>query len=96
MSAITEREAATKRCQESYAACNGVSAGATCNPVPITSLNTESVAYTANYTGPLMCIGSACMAWRWHYHVARHLEKGIHDNSEGGPATGYCGKAGAI
>lgn len=45
--------------------------------------------------GPWGCLGHQCMAWRWQHYVARHNTRGPMDVGESGPATGYCGLAGA-
>ncbi len=81
---LTEEEAKTKSCQESFGdtavsqsghyvagpAAPGVYAGGT----------------VAIGTSPSHCIGSACMAWRWYPQCEAHIKV------EG--QKGYCGKAG--
>jgi hypothetical protein len=54
---VTEELAKTKRCQESYAA---TSVSPTGHMVTISANSTGLIA-----TAPSMCIGSACMAWRF-------------------------------
>jgi hypothetical protein len=63
---VTEEEAKTKRCQESYPAAEGLSLGGFIEnaPVPMGAASISSSCY-ARYTAPVNCIGSACMAWRW-------------------------------
>jgi hypothetical protein len=54
---LTEQEAQTKRCQESFGpplSQDGMSAAA--SPISV---------YQAVQTSPMNCIGSACMAWRF-------------------------------
>lgn len=83
---VTEDEAKTKRCQESYAAATGVSSGGYAYPGPVPPISMHSVAYQTVQTAPTMCIGSACMAWRW-------LRQEDHDMPPN-VRSGYCGKAG--
>lgn len=86
---LTEDEAKTKRCQESFPAAEGLSLGGTAEA----GLFPPSVSFGSSggyvkQTAPLMCIGSACMAWRWRLSGAFPRDKGD-DYSKG-----YCGKAG--
>jgi hypothetical protein len=75
---LTEEEAKTKRCQESYGppllstdgAVVGIYMGSLSAPVQST---------------PAYCIGSGCMAWRWGLDTV-----GLHKST----THGYCGKAG--
>lgn len=89
---VTEEEAKTKRCQESFAACTGVSVdGAVYQsswshpPPPL-----GGPGYCATvFTAPMNCLGSACMAWRWRLAGPDHnIDRGD------GEKVGYCGKAG--
>lgn len=52
---VTEAEAKTKRCQESFAP-----------PLSDTGHMIASSTATAIQTAPAYCIGSACMAWEHH------------------------------
>lgn len=90
---VTEEEAKTKRCQESFAACNSMStdgAGYMSSwshpPPPASPGGTGAIVHTA----PLYCLGSACMAWRW---VLEH-EHGDPYNQLVKTDRGFCGKAG--
>lgn len=76
---VTEEEAKTKRCQESFGDRNVSSAGYAYPGGPYAG---QAGATVAIHTSPTMCIGSNCMAWRWHTD--------IHGRAGGG----YCGKAG--
>lgn len=89
----TEDEAKTKRCQESFPASQGLSIdGAithTSSPAlpagyPLTSGGGYGVTM-ATASAPLMCLGSACMAWRWSLPESINAADNI---------FGYCGKAG--
>lgn len=79
---VTEQEAKTKRCQESFGDTIVTSGGHT-----ITS--TMGMPYSgggsshAVQTSPAMCLGSVCMAWRWGDDLGLPSSK-----------YGYCGKAG--
>lgn len=74
---VTEQEASTKRCQESFAAAHGVSPdGATYASswhYPPPPMGAASAVHTA----PLTCIGSACMAWDWIEDTAYELGNGM-------------------
>jgi hypothetical protein len=105
---VTEEEAKTKRCQESFGA----------SFVRMRNVDTSQVDYILP---PINCLGSACMAWRWRTEaeVARleyECTKGppplkgkpeewtfVEGDEKGAsysrplpakPGTGYCGKAG--
>ena len=88
---VTEEVAKTKRCQESYAA---TSVSPTGHMVTISATSTGLIA-----TAPSMCIGSACMAWRFltrldemrlgQNEIAVYSEVDIETE-----VVGYCGKAG--
>lgn len=92
---VTEEEAKTKRCQESFGPLYVTERGGETYVPPFTAV---PFAYNASVaTGgphlptiatPSHCIGSACMAWRW----ANAFDKnGDHIPSK---TKGYCGKAG--
>lgn len=82
---LTEEEAKTKRCQESFGDSNvspygHMYAGAAPPYSP-------QVAAVAISTSPSMCIGSACMAWRWKNDPLADYPI---------DTKGYCGKAGRV
>lgn len=97
---LTEEEAKGKRCQESFSACREVS-----DRGHIYASVSTGGAF-ASYTAPAMCIGSACMAWRWKrgsvFHpappdpdnpgVAHFIE--IENRGDYSKTHGFCGKAG--
>lgn len=76
---VTEKEAATKRCQESFGDRRTTKDG---------RIDLQHVQFgpDAVMTSPSYCIGSACMAWEW-----AEMER---DPLHGGefPTRGYCGK----
>lgn len=76
---LTEDEAKTKRCQETFAALDAFTTNGALVPVASTVTVTTGAYGHAIPTAPTHCIGSACMAWRWNLS---------------GTALGYCGKAG--
>lgn len=80
---VTEEEAKTKRCQESYAACSQVT------PEGHTFAMAFSGGAYATATAPSMCIGSRCMAWRWRDSWVEDGRNAAQPNTKG-----YCGKAG--
>lgn len=85
---LSEEDAKTKRCQESFAAATGISADGAIYPTTWQALPPNCAgASPAVHTAPSMCIASACMAWRWKYGDDRRFrgEDAKH---------GYCGKAG--
>lgn len=90
---LTEQEAKTKRCQESYAAGAGAHADGKpiLRPVPENMKDLyDGADHTITNYAPVNCIGSGCMAWRWH-EIGRDPQTGrvlVVGN------TGYCGKAG--
>jgi hypothetical protein len=94
---LTEDEAKTKRCQESYAASDGVTAGApmaTSVPQSIYGASGGTCIAVQTATAPMFCIGASCMAWRWQWSIAADgLHSHINDATSGKP-LGYCGKAG--
>jgi hypothetical protein len=59
------------------------------SPVPLTHAGGGGMYGVATGGAPFHCIGSACMAWRWHYDVLDEREK-----DDAGLPVGYCGKAG--
>lgn len=77
---VTEEEAKTKRCQESFGD-NNVSPAGHAIGMPVSGAYHHG-ATLAVQTSPSHCIGSACMAWRWA------------EVYEGANIRGYCGKAG--
>ncbi len=75
---LTEEEAKkTKRCQESF--------GPPATPMQMSY--TVGVGIAA-HTAPLMCLGSACMAWRWVQIIGGDGFTPMDTDK------GYCGKAG--
>lgn len=91
---LSEQDASTKRCQESFGDQNycpfGLSYPSPASPVPV-----YAAAYVAQTTSPSQCIGSACMAWRWLGW--RDQNGAVYANStnrSGVEHVGYCGKAG--
>jgi hypothetical protein len=42
---------------------------------------------------PSQCVGSSCMAWRWHWSLVNNRHE--HVLTPDGGKLGYCGKAGA-
>jgi len=74
---VTEEEAKTKRC------CGPEGCGVYEGGVPL--LRTDGRRASLVPGQPRMCIGSACMAWRWH-----RLGKVVADLE----TTGSCGLAG--
>lgn len=90
---VTEEEAKTKRCQESFPACANVLpegvmyASVWHYPPPPTGHG----AATAVTSAPTRCLGSDCMAWRWQLSPsARGVDRQMDDDR----TLGYCGKAG--
>lgn len=91
---VTEEDAKTKRCQESYAAAGGLSVDGHIEAVPMPP---DAISFTPQLTfqrqnAPAYCIGSDCMAWRWV------REREWMPNREFGHIAeekiGFCGKAG--
>lgn len=86
---VTPEEAATRRCQEAYAASDGVTfgnVGATrTEEYPSLSFISGGSMIKQGPTAPFNCIGPRCMAWRMT--EGRTLD---------GTYLGYCGKAGRI
>ena len=82
---LTEAEAATKRCQESFGDGSVTPVGHTIAvQYPHGPMGPGFGGAFAMQTSPSFCIGAACMAWR----IA---EKAVGPDF---PARGYCGKAG--
>lgn len=90
---LTEAEAATKRCPMSFAASQGVSVGGYSHAVAAPAMHDGIGSAIACQTAPLNCIGSGCMAWRWHWQV---MADGTHHHvlSAEDKRLGYCGNAG--
>lgn len=86
---VTEEEAKTKRCQESfgneYRTPNGNEATVSMNP-----FGHQWSSGIAAHASPSHCIGSACMAWRWENSVSIR-----HGENPSPTSRGFCGKAGA-
>jgi len=80
---LTEDEAKTKRCQESFGDRNLGSGYIEARAV---QMGTQAYA-----TSPTVCLGSGCMAWRWATPQVVHKY-----NQPTGEiiVKGYCGKAG--
>ena len=95
---LTEEEAKTKRCQESFGDRNVTTGGYVISSHSSTIYS--EVSSMAIATSPMMCIASVCMAWRWGGWQADgdKGEKYIFSdpNNTGLPSVhvGYCGKAG--
>lgn len=90
---VTEEEAKTKRCQESFAAQAVVTPDG--SPLVMATSSWGSAKYVT--TAPANCIGSACMAWRWKWNVTLPLVGVVvhsHILASDGGKLGYCGKAG--
>jgi hypothetical protein len=81
---VTEIEAKTKRCQESFGdtvVTTGGHAITSQMGVPYSGLGASH----AVQSSPSMCLGSACMAWQWFDNTSDQAVKA---------PRGYCGKAG--
>ncbi|MET4187579.1 hypothetical protein ABIB86_000472 [Bradyrhizobium sp. JR1.7] len=98
---VTEEEAKTKRCQESFAAATGLSADGHAYATSWHSLPpyASGGAGHAVYTAPQMCIGSACMAWRWGKVINVYKPCDPETNNAASFTVheelgGYCGKGG--
>jgi hypothetical protein len=86
---VTEEEAKTKRCQESFGDRNLTQEGMAVHaPYPLSSSGFVSMSGYAVTTSPTHCIGSACMAWRWQQAMAADGLNVVTTD------RGYCGKAG--
>ncbi len=79
---LTEEEAKTKRCQESFGDRFTTKDGTMMAVAGTIYRGADPVV-----TSPSFCIGSACMAWRWYEE-----DKGL--TSDPPRTYGYCGKAG--
>lgn len=90
----TEEEAKTKRCQESFGDTVVSPQGhsfAAAQP----GVNFMSGAGFAVASSPSMCIGSACMAWRWSQLTWwSDPVTGQDIKNDPNRPFGYCGKAG--
>lgn len=77
----TEEEAKTKQCQESI--------------MPTLIMLSQALPGNGFGYGINHCIGSACMAWRWHWSINEvdGTHQHVTDAPDGKP-FGYCGKAG--
>lgn len=95
---LTEAEAKTKRCQEGFAASEGVTDGEsiylqTMVSSPYISASIGSGGYSGiatavtAATAPMHCIGSGCMAWVWALDAV-----GSQRTTEEGQMLGRCGK----
>lgn len=82
---LTPSEAATKRCQESYPAAQGISPDGHSFASGAVMTSPGYGASFAVHTAPMNCIGPRCMAWRW-----LRGEK----NDDESEFLGFCGKAG--
>ena len=94
---VTEQEAKTKRCQESFGDGNLGSGFA--EPRPAFSFGGAGFVTTAAATtSPMYCIGSACMAWRWHaWATYKHRDddgRSFDMEVRLSETHGFCGKAG--
>lgn len=94
----TEEEAKTKRCHASFAACTQVT-----DRGYVIAMQMPSGGAYAVHTAPSMCIGSACMAWRWHrgsYYKADPVQPNhfteIEGKGEYSVTYGRCGLAGPL
>ena len=111
---VTEEEAKTKRC------CGPEGCGSIGRFVPPSLISTMPHGGTfgsgGGFGGPggssdsgsgqlrSMCIGSACMAWRWYYEPGQSRYEGVAKSEHGGigpkwgppnpEGMGYCGYAG--
>lgn len=95
---LTEEEAKTKRCQESF--------GPPLSPDGNAAVASQHSVFSAVQTSPMFCVGSACMAWRWKIEGGQMMvapapagfnqAHAVPVPGTGQPSTthGYCGKAG--
>jgi hypothetical protein len=104
---VTVEEAATKRCQEGYAASKGVTMRpadppiTTYAPQAIPSINAMGAGYSTmsavpeqGPTAPFYCIGPACMAWKWAMQFDANGDNEWGQwRTKDGQQLGYCGKA---
>lgn len=93
----TEDEAKTKRCQESFGDGFVGSGTAQAMSIPANPFGYGSSAGALVTSSPAMCIGSACMAWRWRGWVDPQRADGHvyeHGDRRATSHVGYCGKAG--
>lgn len=93
---VTEDEARTKRCQESFGDSKRTTGGEMVS-IPVFGGPATS-AGMAVVTSPSHCIGSACMAWRWlGWQVDSQLgtkQFTLEKYTEYSHRVAYCGKAG--
>jgi hypothetical protein len=77
----TETEAKTKRCQEGFA--------------DVILSEDKPTTDQRNWSAPLNCIGSACMAWRWGKIINVYTPGATpQEFTLSQELGGYCGKAG--
>lgn len=93
----TEAEAKTKRCPESFGSCVGISDAG--HMVAASSPYGHGYGISGSYaiqTAPALCIGSACMAWRWEGWVDPQRPGHVYERQDNRATShvGYCGKAG--
>lgn len=62
---------------------------------PFAHLESGNRALGGDYRKSVLCIGSACMAWRWNYNPALRDEYRAKDNmTDDVLLSGFCGLAG--
>jgi hypothetical protein len=67
---LTEEEAKTKRCQESFGD-RIIGDGDIAKIDPAADPMTKGSISAMHYTSPIYCLASACMAWRWGAHMPK-------------------------
>lgn len=82
---LTEEEAKTKWCPEARMLVDATGYGAG---------NRFSGQQHPLFVAQTRCIGSACMAWRWHGDSPAFQGAGPDDELNPAGRRGYCGKAG--
>lgn len=89
---LTEEEAAKKRCPLAFGQPLDDPQSPATSTCTTMLLHAAGACYVAHATSPVHCLGSRCMAWRWHSYMnpGTGLRESAYLDHGGQGYKGYC------